>query len=126
MAKIYSNLLLYDLTKYQLHIIIICAIMYYTHGCIFATITNMNKYLLLLVPIIANAGSDSNCYAIQDPDLRAQCLAVARQNSSSCYSIQNSNKRSYCLGVSEHNRSRCYAITDSDQRQYCLAQSDLR
>lgn len=44
--------------------------------------------------IATDAGS---CYAINDADARAYCLAKARRDSGTCYTIQSSAMRSQCL-----------------------------
>lgn len=47
------------------------------------------------VPAFAqDAGS---CYAINDADVRAYCLAKSRREPGTCYTIQASGLRSQCL-----------------------------
>lgn len=59
----------------------------------------------------------ANCYAIQDKDARAFCLA--REGKGSCYSIQDKDRRSFCLAG--QGKGSCYTIKDHDLRARCLA-----
>lgn len=52
--------------------------------------------LFLVSAPAAQARDASACYAIQDADQRAYCLAQARHDPSTCYSIQRSDLRAQC------------------------------
>lgn len=43
---------------------------------------------------IADAGS---CYAVNEPDARAYCLARVRKDPGMCYAVQRSDLRAQCL-----------------------------
>lgn len=51
----------------------------------------------LVAPGLAGAADAGACYAIQDADARAYCLAKAHGDPARCYSIQSSGLRSQCL-----------------------------
>lgn len=62
----------------------------------------MRSPIILFLLLASSAGQAfaveaSSCYAINDADARAFCLAKAHGNPSGCYSIQAGDLRSLCL-----------------------------
>lgn len=72
----------------------------------------------------ALAGDASQCLAIQNPDRRAMCMALATNNSSQCLAIQNSDSRAYCMAVATGQSSHCLAIQNPDTRSMCMSQAN--
>lgn len=68
----------------------------------------------------------SNCYNIDDPDLKNLCLANSGQGyQSSCYSIQNEDIKNLCLANAYPDfRTMCYSIGSSQLKDTCLAASN--
>lgn len=68
---------------------------------------------------------DTNCYSVDDPDLKNLCLANSGQGyETNCYSIQNGDIKNLCLAMSEPDYyTNCYSIDDEDIENTCLAAS---
>lgn len=73
---------------------------------------------LICVPAFAN---DAACYAIQNMDMKNQCLAMAKRQDSYCYSIRESDTKNLCLAQVKGQISYCYSIRSSDLKNQCLA-----
>ena len=62
----------------------------------------------------------SNCYSIQDPDLKNHCLATTKHDPSYCYRIKAPDQKNSCIAETKTEQSSCYRIQDPDQRNDCL------
>jgi hypothetical protein len=54
------------------------------------------KYIIFVAAFMAGTASAADCYVINNPDLRAACLAQQRKEPATCYAIADPDLRALC------------------------------
>jgi hypothetical protein len=62
-----------------------------------------------------------SCYAINNDDLKNDCIANTKNDDDWCFSINDKNLMNSCLGQLKIDSSYCFSINDNDMKNACLA-----
>lgn len=89
-------------------------------------VIRMRAYALLLVfmaPAVVPTAWASECFSIQDSDLRNSCLASTKKDKSYCFKIRDADMREGCLAPLQGETYGCFKIQVADTRAACLGET---